>query len=426
MASDGADSSLNPHVALTQRIDTLEGSVHEVSQTLAELRREVAAMNVRQDGNPRRNQEAPHAYARGGLHYDEQPRRNQHRQPPVEHGPERDDSDVEREERPLRQQRRDPGEYDYKQRAKDVPSFYGSMNVKDFLDWSAELDNFFEFHEIPMEKRVILVAYKFKGGAQAWWKNLQNNRGRQGKLPIRDWNRMKRELQSRFLPPDHEQILFGLYQNCKQGFRSVEEYTMEFHRLSSRNNLSETEPQQVMRYVSGLRSAIQEKLSLLPIYTLDEAYNVAIKAENQLTRLPAYSRGNNSIAASPRNKPLTETSSNNQPVTKNQPVVKSQLATRFPQTNQPITNPTATRNNPYARPFTGKCYKCGEQGHRSDLCRAAMDRGKVNLATREVELEGMTEDEKADEVCYAVGNEEESEEIEPLFVVRRLMLAPKT
>ncbi|KAK3023529.1 hypothetical protein RJ639_044795 [Escallonia herrerae] len=248
MASDGADSNLNPHVVLTQRIDTLEGSVHEVSQTLAELRREVAAMNVRQDGNPRRNQEAPRAYARGGLHYDEQPRRNQHRQPPVQHGPERDDSDMEREEeRPLRQQRRDPGEYDYKQRAKDVTSFYGSMNVEDFLDWSTKLENFFKFHEIPMEKRVTLVVYKLKGGAQAWWKNLQINRERQGKLPIRDWNRMKQELRSRFMPPDHEQILFGLYQNCKQGFRSVEECTTEFHRLSLRNNLSETEPQQVMR-----------------------------------------------------------------------------------------------------------------------------------------------------------------------------------
>ncbi|KAK3040052.1 hypothetical protein RJ639_029388 [Escallonia herrerae] len=97
MASDGADSSLNPHVALTQGMDTLEGSVHEVSQTLADLRREVAAMNVRQDGNPRHNQEAPRAYARGGLHFDQQLRRNQHRQPPVQHGPERDDSDVERE-----------------------------------------------------------------------------------------------------------------------------------------------------------------------------------------------------------------------------------------------------------------------------------------------------------------------------------------
>ncbi|KAK3009524.1 hypothetical protein RJ639_013925 [Escallonia herrerae] len=76
VASDGADSSLNPHVALTLRIDTLEGFVHEVSQTLVELRREVAVMNVRHDGNPCRNQEAPRTYAHGGLHYDEQPRRN--------------------------------------------------------------------------------------------------------------------------------------------------------------------------------------------------------------------------------------------------------------------------------------------------------------------------------------------------------------
>lgn len=47
------------------------------------------------------------------------------------------------------------------------------MNIEDFLDWKSELENFFQFYEIPMDKRVTLVAYKLKGRAQSWWKNLQ-------------------------------------------------------------------------------------------------------------------------------------------------------------------------------------------------------------------------------------------------------------
>nr|GEX20008.1 zf-CCHC domain-containing protein [Tanacetum cinerariifolium] len=54
-------------------------------------------------------------------------------------------------------------EFDYRQRAKDVPTFHGSMNVEDFLDRMSELDTFFKFYEIPMGSRVDLVAYKLKG-----------------------------------------------------------------------------------------------------------------------------------------------------------------------------------------------------------------------------------------------------------------------
>ncbi|GKD20059.1 hypothetical protein Tco_1221762, partial [Tanacetum coccineum] len=68
------------------------------------------------------------------------------------------------------------------------------------------------------------------------------------------------------------------------GNRSVEVYTSEFHRLSSRNDLSKTESQQVTRYINGLSPQIHDKISLVPVYTLDDAYNLVIRAENQLAR----------------------------------------------------------------------------------------------------------------------------------------------
>nr|GEU83743.1 hypothetical protein CTI12_AA197270 [Tanacetum cinerariifolium] len=265
-------------------------------------------------------------------------------------------------------------EFDYRQRAKDVPTFHGSINVEDFLNWMSELDTFFKFHEIPMGSRVDLVAYKLKGGAQSWWKNLQLIRECQGKLPITSWERMDRELRRRFLSPNHDQILFNLLQKCVQGNRSIDVYTAEFHRLSSRNDLSETESQQVTRYINGLSPQIHDKISLVPVYTLDDAYNLTIRPENQLAT-------------------------------------------------------TTKTTNPYARPVMGKCFKCGVQGHRLNDRRA--NGGKVNLTLMDDEFgngrETNTSDEDVDaEICHPEGGDYPSTEYSThSFVIQRILLASK-
>ncbi|KAI5678801.1 hypothetical protein M9H77_09751 [Catharanthus roseus] len=39
----------------------------------------------------------------------------------------------------------------------DIPSFYGNLGIEDFVDWIAKIDHFFEYMDIPQEKRVKLV-----------------------------------------------------------------------------------------------------------------------------------------------------------------------------------------------------------------------------------------------------------------------------
>ncbi|KAK1306353.1 hypothetical protein QJS10_CPA10g01096 [Acorus calamus] len=140
----------------------------------------------------------------------------------------------------------------------DLPEFNGQLHIEDFLDWLAAVERFFDYREVPDAKKTKLVAIKLKGGASAWWEQLQLSRTRMGKRPIQTWYRMKQLLRQRFLPVDYDQILFQQYQNCRQGNRAVRDYTEEFYRLSSRNDIVETEAHRVARYIGGLKPTIND------------------------------------------------------------------------------------------------------------------------------------------------------------------------
>jgi hypothetical protein len=74
-----------------------------------------------------------------------------------------------------------------------------------------EIERFFEYMSISKERKVKLVAYKFKGGVSAWWERMQLSRSRERKGPVTSWLKMKRLLNARFLPLDFEQCLFQQY-----------------------------------------------------------------------------------------------------------------------------------------------------------------------------------------------------------------------
>jgi hypothetical protein len=51
----------------------------------------------------------------------------------------------------------------------DLPSFNRHLQIEDFLDWVMEVERFFDYMSIREDRKVKLVAYKFKRGASAWW-----------------------------------------------------------------------------------------------------------------------------------------------------------------------------------------------------------------------------------------------------------------
>ena len=58
----------------------------------------------------------------------------------------------------------------------------------------------FDYYEVMDEKKVKLVAICLKGRASTWWKQLQISHQRSGKVKIKNWEKMKKNLREQFLP----------------------------------------------------------------------------------------------------------------------------------------------------------------------------------------------------------------------------------
>ncbi|CAA7053942.1 unnamed protein product [Microthlaspi erraticum] len=103
-----------------------------------------------------------------------------------------DDEDLEDEEESDQENRQN--NHDYRVKA-DIPLFYGTMGVEEFLDWQIDVDRFFDVMGVPESKQVKMVAIRLKKTA---------------------------------VYEDYEQILYKMYLECVQGKRTVTEYTAEF------------------------------------------------------------------------------------------------------------------------------------------------------------------------------------------------------
>jgi len=101
-----------------------------------------------------------------------------------------DDSSSEEEEVVTKEGDEHENHHDYRIKA-DIPLFYGTMRVEEFLDRHIDVDKFFDVMDVPESKQVKMVAIILK---------------RKRKNPIRTWRRMKQLMLERFLPKDYEQF----------------------------------------------------------------------------------------------------------------------------------------------------------------------------------------------------------------------------
>jgi hypothetical protein len=166
----------------------------------------------------------------------------------------------------------------------DIPVYEGSLDAEELLDWIRALDTYFNYEDIEEDKKVRHVVTKLKGHAALWWDELQADRRSKGKQKIKIWDRMISKMKAKFIPRDYQITLFRRMQKLRQKLMTVKEYTEEFYKLNIRAGHRESDDEKVARYLNGLRYDIQDELSMVTIRTVEDAYQMALKAEEKLSR----------------------------------------------------------------------------------------------------------------------------------------------
>jgi hypothetical protein len=64
------------------------------------------------------------------------------------------------------------------------------------------------FKRMPEDRRVSLVAAKFRGRAAAWWQQLNQSRIQQGKAKINNWVKLLKQMWLAFLPYNYTRTMY--------------------------------------------------------------------------------------------------------------------------------------------------------------------------------------------------------------------------
>jgi hypothetical protein len=92
------------------------------------------------------------------------------------------------------------------------------------------------------------------------------------------------KMKAKFIPRDYQITLFRRMQNLRQKLMTVNEYMEELYRLNIRESHWESDDEKVARYMNGLRYDIQDEMSMVTIRTVEDAYQMALKYEERLSR----------------------------------------------------------------------------------------------------------------------------------------------
>jgi hypothetical protein len=262
----------------------------------------------------------------------------------------------------------------------EIPVYEGNLDVEELLDWIRAIDTYFDYEDIEEEKKVRHFVTRLKGHATLWWDELQADNHCQGKWKIKSWDRMIAKMKEKFIPRDYQISLFRRMQNLRQNLMTVKEYTEEFYRLNIRAGHRESNEKKVAKYMTSLRYEIQDEMSMETIRMVEDAYQMALKEEEKLSRKKSQrDRGRSqprgkSVAQERTQKPRDDWKENSDSdreggsSQRRQYVEKREQNTeqrggyadnnRFP----------CTRGRGRGRGGVITCFTCGKNGHKSYEC----------------------------------------------------------
>lgn len=98
----------------------------------------------------------------------------------------------------------------------DVLEFDWKVEPDLFIEWLQTVERIFDLRDIPDDDKVKFVAIKLRKYASLWWEHVKKKQAQEGKSKISTWNKMKKLLREKFLPPNFLQEAFLEYHNLSQ------------------------------------------------------------------------------------------------------------------------------------------------------------------------------------------------------------------
>ena len=117
-----------------------------------------------------------------------------------------------------------------------------------------------------------MVVTWFKGNASLWWDSVQAERRRKNKPLIKSWDRVVEKMRDKFFPKDYQLIMYKQVHNLRKRLLIVRDYTEELYKVNLREGYVEESAEKAARYVNGLRTNIQEEISMISPRTMEETY----------------------------------------------------------------------------------------------------------------------------------------------------------
>lgn len=152
------------------------------------------------------------------------------------------------------------------------------------LQWVEGMENNFECEVITKAYKFKVTKSRLRGKALTWLNHLQEERVKEGKHPIENWQEIVNKIKEAYLPKDFEIQMHKKRLNLKQRDMDVANYIEEFHKLSLRSKIKEEESVKVARYLNGLKWAIAEEMNLFTPTTILGFQQMAQKVEERLRR----------------------------------------------------------------------------------------------------------------------------------------------